>query len=210
MGVSQARSMVYFMEHPKMKGMIWGTPILGNLHIVSDSYIKLHQSHYSPHYSQLVQVAIAFQIHAFPFFHFESLVEWTSWDDRDRSSFCRWLRRIHLFWTADLLFVRLLDIKKHMFQMPCGWFSGWGRLSPWRFLLLRGFIFCCCCCFFFPTDLTPQNSDRTFRMSNPFDGVEFIQHLDATCFQADYIVDTLWQLNITENQLLECINHETM
>ena len=68
MGVSQARSMVYFMENPKMKGMIWGTSILGNLHIVSDSYIKLHQSHYSPHYSQLVQVAIAFQIHAFPFF----------------------------------------------------------------------------------------------------------------------------------------------
>ena len=25
---------------------------------------------------------------------------------------------------------------------------------------------------------------RTFRMSNPFDGVEYIQHLGATCFQA--------------------------
>ena len=31
-GIPQARWMVYFMENPSLKCMIWGTPILGNLH----------------------------------------------------------------------------------------------------------------------------------------------------------------------------------
>ena len=140
-------------------------------------------------------------------------MEWTSWDDRDRSSFCRWLRRIHLFWTADLLFVRLLDIKKKTCS-KCHVVDFRGGVA------CHHGVFCCCVVVLFFAVAAASSSRQIWRrktLTGPF-GCRILStewNSFSILMQPVFRLVTLWipcgwQLNITENQLLECINHETM